>query len=380
MQARVRLPSTSVLCAAFLAGAGLPAQAPPAGKVPGLPKGEVVRGITISTHGIGLEWADPAVMRPTLRRIKDLGAAWVAFHPYAGIREDGSVRWKRTGYGHRYGRGRRIDSSTYWKEPVRLAHEAGLKVLVKPHLAYWGTRFRWRGEISFETREEWSRFFRDYRAWILEMAEACKEADGFIVGTELDRTVRFEEEWRGIIAQVRKRTKAALSYAANWTDYDRVPFWDALDVIGIQAYFPLTEEEDPKADTLAEAWKERMEGLRRFALSKRRNIVFTELGYNRSFDAARRPWEHRTDGPEASALQARCLDAALRAIGEEPCVLGAFLWKWFPGPRPNGRNFQLATGDLRALIARHWKGSGGRRGPRERRTPGKDPGPPDTRK
>ena len=352
-------PSTSLLGTILLLSlAGSPRTQ---GKDPELPKGEAVRGITISTHGMGREWADARVMLPTFEKIKSTGAEWVAFHPYASIRRDGSVSWTR-----RRGRRRQAQPAVeapvgepkvppYWDEPVRLAHKAGLKVLIKPHLAYWGSGFSWRGEIAFGDKASWDRFFEQYSHWILTMAEACKDADGFIVGTELDKTIGYEKRWRELIAGVRKRTKAPLSYAANWTDFQRVGFWDALDVIGIQAYFPLSEEKDPSTEALEAAWTRRMRILRNYARKHNRNVLFTELGYNRSFDAARMPWDHHSDGPEATPLQKRCLSTALAAIEKEESVVGSFLWKWFPEPRPNGRNFQLATKDIRALISEHWK-------------------------
>ncbi len=312
---------------------------------PSPPKGETVRGITISTHGMGREWANPKVMGPTLKKIRNTGAEWIALHPYARIHEDGRVTWRR---------GKKGGTPSYWSKPITLAHKAGLKILIKPHIAYWGTRFAWRGEITFHRREDWKRFFREYRAWILALAEACKDADGFVVGTELDKTVVKEKEWRALIAEVRKRTKAPLTYAANWTDYERVPFWDALDVIGIQAYFPLTEAVNPSDRELDRAWEGQMEKLRAFSEKTNRNIIFTEIGYNRSHKAAREPWNYGTDGADAKPLQRRCLAAALRAIEKEDRVLGAFLWKWFPEPYPVGRNFQLATKAIRAVIRKHW--------------------------
>jgi len=82
--------------------------------------------------------------------------------------------------------------------------------------------------------------------------------------------------------------------------------------------------------------------------------VFTELGYSCSFDAAVRPWEARRE-EGAEDLQARCMRVALEAVEAEPRVLGAFLWKWFPPPRVNGRDFRLATPWMRAAIRSVWK-------------------------
>ena len=136
-------------------------------------------------------------MVSTLRDIEILGANWVATHPYAGISQDGSVRIRRF-------EGASDLAPAHWTRPIVEAHKRGLKICIKPHLAYWRSGFEWRGEIAFRSEEEWTRFWTDYRAWILAVAEACKDADAFVIGTELDKTLNHEAEWRALIADVRK--------------------------------------------------------------------------------------------------------------------------------------------------------------------------------
>ena len=83
--------------------------------------------------------------------------------------------------------------------------------------------------------------------------------------------------------------------------------------------------------------------------------MLTELGYNRSKNAASEPWSYPVDA-DMEPLQMRCMTVALRAIEIEPSIVGSFLWKWFPEPRPVGRNFQLATEGMRSAIGRVWIG------------------------
>jgi hypothetical protein len=45
-----------------------------------------------------------------------------------------------------------------------------------------------------------------------------------------------------------------LTYAANWDKYDQVSFWDELDFIEIQAYFPLTAQTSPTAEEIKKGW------------------------------------------------------------------------------------------------------------------------------
>ena len=236
----------------------------------------------------------------------------------------------------------------------------GYRICIKPHLAHWGSGFSWRGEIAFETGAAWERFWEGYRSWILDLAAACKDADVFIVGTELEKMTGHEDAWRSLISEVRELTDARLTYAANWDRFEEVPFWDALDLIGIQSYFPIDETENPSEDDLKAGWAKLSNRLREYSKSKDRPVLLTELGYNRSFQAASRPWEYHVDGPEAEAFQSVCLSIALKAIESEPALRGVFLWKWFPHPRPVGRNFQLATPVLRRTISSVWMDKGDR--------------------
>lgn len=69
----------------------------------------------------------------------------------------------------------------------------------------------------------------------------CRGADLFVVGTELDRTVQDEDNWRRLIVEVRSHTLAPITFVSNWDVFEKVPFWDAPDLVGIQSYFPISD-------------------------------------------------------------------------------------------------------------------------------------------
>lgn len=308
-------------------------------------KDQPIRGVTISTHTDGSDWGSPALL-PTMKDIQSMGGNWVCIHPYGWLGKDGRIRF------HDFDP---RNPPAYLANPIRYAHELGLKILIKPHLGYWGSGFSWRGAIRFDTQNEWDQFFADYKKWIVLLAAGCRGADGFVVGTELDSTLAQQEKWREVIREVRTKTEVPLTYAANWTHFRDVGFWDALDVIGIQAYFPIATEKNPSPETLAAGWNKLMPGLGDFARRHNRKIVFTELGYTRSHSASIHPWNSHQDGMEAEENQARCLRAALLAVEQEPSIAGVFLWKWFLKPYSVGRNFQLATPRLMEVIGQTWR-------------------------
>ncbi len=339
--------------------AGLLAAAPPPPPPEGGPNTAsrpVVRGMTVSCQSWGREWASDRMVE-AMRELRELGVNWIAIHPYAGIAADGTVTVSE----------RRYEDAGWITRPVEEAHRLGLQIMVTPHLAYWGSPFRWRGDIEFAAPEQWDRFFETYQAWITLVAGHSAAADAFSVGTELDRTVLHEDRWRRVIAAARERLGRGvhLTYSSNWSDYQSVPFWDALDVIGVQAYFPVAEVAGPPdPEALRRAWDGHLERLGTLSRRLGKKVVFTELGYARSPRAGIEPWVGREGGDGAEETQRRCMEASLRALEGNDIVVGAFLWKWFPGrPHPH-ENYLMSEPAMRRVIADHW-----RAGPTDLRRP-----------
>ena len=305
-----------------------------------------LKGVTVSCQTWGGEWQTPE-MAQTLDELKSLGANSIAIHPYARIMNDGHVRF------------RVVDNQRHITVPLDWAYERGMSVMVVPHIAYWGSKFSWRGEINFERAEEWDNFFTDYETWIVEMARLAEahHAAIFCVGLEFSHAQKFPERWLKIIAAVRAVYYGKLTYGANWNEYDTVKFWDALDYLGVLAYFPLSKAVDPSAADLASAWEKRSAELQRFSeRNGGKKFVFVEIGYNENAKAAAEPWSFVTGGEHAREIQERCLEAALKLTGKTPYLAGMFLWKWFPDlPHHEEEDFRLQTPAIKALIAKHWK-------------------------
>ncbi len=306
-----------------------------------------VRGMTVSCPTWGGEWGSDA-MAATLDELRSDGVNWVAIHPYARIRGDGEVSFRPFD----------PDDPPQWlTRPIREAHARGMKILIKPHLAYWGSPFSWRGEIGFDDPEAHARFFSTYRAWLTSLAAVVKDADALAVGTELERLSSHEGEWREIVAAVRAVFPGHLTYAANWDGADAVPFWDAVDTIGIQAYYPVVSEYAgpvPTEAELAAGWQRILDRMRELSTRTGKPIVFTELGYDAHPAAPMQPWSSGRPSERGEAVQRAALRAALRALDREPSVVGAFLWKWFPGEVAYG-DFRMSTPANRAVIRSVWK-------------------------
>lgn len=319
-----------------------------------LPEGEggwdaftQVKGVVVSCGGTGQVWGTDR-FAAELDVLAELGCNWIQIHPYAGINSEGLV-WNR------------LDPANPPEQltrPIREAHARNLKVLIKPHLAYWGSGFSWRGEIEF-SGERAERFWQSYGDWIEAVAQVTHGADAFCVGTELDRMLSARR-WRAVVERVRAVHPGHLTYAANWTDVERVDFWDSLDCIGVQAYYPLSGSARPDDGELARSWRKYVARLERLHLRTGKPVVFSELGYSAGPLAAKEPWQAsvaRSEDPEgpagvraAEALQLRCYRAAFDVLqANREWLRGAFLWKWFAGGA-RSRDFRLQADHLTPFL------------------------------
>jgi hypothetical protein len=106
---------------------------------------------------------------------------------------------------------------------------------------------------------------------------------------------RLDRGWREIVAAARAHYDGPVGYAANFDQYREVGFWDALDVLGINAYFPLREPGDPRPlpAQLRAGWDRVLREISRFRVSRGLEdlpVLFTELGYVRRAGTTLAPW------------------------------------------------------------------------------------------
>jgi len=121
-----------------------------------------------------------------------------------------------------------------------------------------------------------------------------------------------------------------LTYAANWDEYKRVVFWDDLDFIGIDAYFPLSDLQSPTIEDFEMGWKNHKQVIFDFHLKFDKPILFTEFGYRSSDFNGKEPWAaNRFEGKINQVNQENGLQAIHNQFWKEEWFAGGFIWKWF---------------------------------------------------
>lgn len=207
----------------------------------------------------------------------------------------------------------------------------GIKVMLKPQI--WVSRGEFTGFIEMENEEDWKILEATYSKFILQFAHTAQEinADIFCIGTELEKFIDARPNyWMELIEEIRKIYSGKLTYAANWNEYERTPFWDKVDFIGIDAYFPVDEKQSPTLEASKKGWQKHKEGIQSYVTQHSKPILFTEYGY-RSIDyAGRAPWTvDRIDKQVNLEAQATLTQALFEEFWTEEWFAGGFVWKWF---------------------------------------------------
>jgi hypothetical protein len=302
------------------------------------------RGMVVSCPRDGSIWGTVEMDR-ALAELVPLGVEWVQLHPWGRIGRDGTVSF------------RPIDQAEFLELGAAKVRRSGLHLAWVPHLAWWGN-FEWRGEIDFGKDElAWARFFESYSRFVLAHAAAAQGygAELLVVGLELEGTTRREREWRELIAKVRRVYSGRISYAANWDRLEWVPFWDAVDEIGVQAYFPVGSGRPDDAD-LRQAWRGHLDRLEALAKRHGRPVLINELGYARGELAASEPWTAALSvDPEVVALRERLLRVAVEEISKRPGIIsGLFWWKWVAGDDSHDRDFSMREPEALRVLSEVW--------------------------
>jgi hypothetical protein len=297
-------------------GAGQPASDP----------GGFLTGFNLTAFTQG-GYSGPRV-QADLERLKELGSTAVVLVPTWYMRRFDSTRIEPEP--------QKTPSDVGLQSTIATARQVGLEVILKPHVDVLDGTFR--GDVQPSDRAAW---FSSYERFVGHYADIAAAGDvGFFsVGTELKSLSTDTEPWKAVIESVRSRYGGELTYAANWDEVFQVQFWDRLDLIGVDAYFPLSQEgEVPTPESLAAAWQPNVDGLEALSNQWGKPVLLTEIGYPSQEGSTANPWEVREGLPADQELQAMAYQAAYDAFEGRSWLRGILWWSWRADPKPEEAN------------------------------------------
>ena len=256
------------------------------------------------------------------------------------------------------------------REGVRQARSDGMKIMFKPHVDLYSGE--WRALIRPDSQGTW---FRSYTAMMTRYARLASELniELICVGTEFVVATQpaFSMSWRAIIDSIKQYYNGKLTYAANWNgayaagittpEFDQVEFWDQLDYIGIDSYFPLTDSPGEPLPSLAVGVARMQRAARSIgAVSSRfgKPVLLTEVGIQSVKGALASPWDFsvgRMPGAiQDNGVQEYYYRVTIDALGSQQWCSGVFWWNWESIPSSYASTNYTPRNKPAADLLRRW--------------------------
>jgi hypothetical protein len=260
------------------------------------------------------------------------------------------------------------------RKAIEFAEKIGLKVAIKPLVDVGRSADTQvdRKDVNFKDPAARDAWFASYRAMLAQYARLARDthADMLVIGTGLTGMADQEGEqvqWRALIADIRSGAlmgddkggfAGKLTYATRWDaiyndtlDQEHDFFWDDLDSIGVEGFFPLISgkdprHDDPSVDVLRQGWGLNflLHGdppgvmLSKLHLEYQKPVVLTGLGYLSRGGTSAAPF--KGDATQAAAggkvneqAQERPYKAAFAfwlPVAKQGWFKGIYFWNWLP--------------------------------------------------
>jgi hypothetical protein len=271
------------------------------------PGGFFQKGVNFTAEGP--DYTSPTSFRVLLELKDEYGVTAVALVPYGfASQRIPRLRWNGPGT---------WENDEAVSSVARQARAIGLKVMLKPHV--W-VRPGWPGDLDFPDPADREQWFHEYGRFVEHYAKLATrlKADIFCIGNEFGKLTRYDREWRALIQRARSHYKGPIVYAAlQGPEFEQLTFWDALDYIGLNNYYPLPD------DLSTDAVLRKVEAVqRRFG----KPVIFPEAGFTSLEAPHRAPWDE-TRRKISLEEQARCYEALLKAFWNKPWFKGLYWWK-----------------------------------------------------
>ncbi|WP_299273224.1 glycoside hydrolase [uncultured Psychroserpens sp.] len=224
------------------------------------------------------------------------------------------------------------------KQYIEQLRKKHIKIMIKPQIWVWRGEFT--GYIKMSNEADWKTLEESYSKFILEYAHLANEtkAEIFCIGTELENFVKERPNyWHNLIKKIKTIYKGKLTYAANWDEFKRTPFWGELDYIGVDAYFPVSDKKTPTIEDCKAGWQKHKTTIKSLSETHAKPILFTEYGYRSMDFTGKEPWEsdHTIKSLNFEG-QTNATQALFEEFWSEEWFAGGFIWKWFHNYEESG--------------------------------------------
>ncbi len=269
-------------------------------------------------NGYGSEAA-----RNSLIQLQTLGSNAIAIVPYSYMRDPN----KPTPLPLMQRAGSETDESVVASHAH--AQALGLYTMLKPQIWMRGS---WPGDISMKSEADWELFFEYYYRWMRHYAllAEMEHIDMLCVGVEFSKATRERpEDWRKLIRKLRGIYHGPITYAANWgEEFEQLSFWQDLDYIGLNCYYPLSKDKKATKEELKEGFEKIIEKVELICKKEGKSLIFTEIGFRSTEQTWLNPHADADGRGYDGEAQKECYEIVFEQIKDKPWCNGILWWKW----------------------------------------------------
>lgn len=282
-------------------------------------------GQTQKINGISFVASRDSINETHITPIVNMNANYVAIIPLGFIRD-----LKSPEIAYDTGRQWFGETKAGVKQSIEEFKKKKIKIMLKPQI--WIRRGEFTGYLKMDNEVDWKVLEDSYATFILDFAQLAQDtkAELFCIGTELEQFVTNRPEyWNNLIVEIKKIYKGKLTYAANWDEFKRTPFWSDIDYIGIDAYFPVSDEKTPTVATCLVGWQKHKKVIKNLSEKHEKPVLFTEFGYRSVDYAGKEPWKSDRSMTVVNLnAQTNTTHALFEIFWNEKWFSGGFIWKW----------------------------------------------------
>jgi hypothetical protein len=217
---------------------------------------------------------------------------------------------------------------------VTTAINAGMKVMIKILMSVRDSDVFGGINLNPLDPDQW---FESYTSNLLHFAQLSEQygVSALAVATELPiMTAKYPDRWSKLISQVREEYSGIVTYASLIIEFFKIPFWQELDWIGIDAYFPLNSTSDvtPSLNEMTDRAtffygrvQARLHGMN----LANKTVIFTESGVPSYTGSIATPWldfEDCSTVQSNNTAQASAFQAVFTAIARANFINGIFVY------------------------------------------------------
>ncbi len=276
-------------------------------------------------NGVSFVASREPITKVHTQPLVNINASFAALMPFGFMGSSNEPKIKFNGERQWFG-----ETDKGIKQYAEILKAEKIKIMLKPQIWIRGGTFT--GFIEMTSEADWKLFEESYSKFILSNAQLAEaiNAELFCIGTELERFVKHRPKfWSQLISDVKQIYKGKLTYASNWNEFKQTPFWEQLDYIGIDAYFPVSDSKAPSVKACKMAWEKHKEEILNIANTNNKPILFTEYGYRSVDYAGKAPWNSDRGITEVNLeAQANATQALFDMFWHEDWFAGGFVWKW----------------------------------------------------